>query len=65
MRTTDTIREQSLSIVECDVPAEMTLHEYRHGRREPSRWERARVGLLGAGFVGIVTETWLAHRKAR
>jgi hypothetical protein len=64
MSTTDTIREQSLSIVECDVPDGMTLREYRDGRCRPSRWEKARLGLLGAGVVGLVAETWATRRRS-
>ena len=57
-------------VVECDIPAELTIAEYRRARREspsqaPSRWEKARVGLLGAGVVGLVAETLLAHRSSR
>jgi len=65
MSTTDTIREQSVSIVECDVPAGMTLREYRDRNARPSRWEKARVGLLGAGILGLVAETWFTQRGSR
>ena len=57
-------------VVECDIPIEPTIAEYRQARREPtsgapSRWEKARVGLLGAGVVGLVAETLRAHRSSR
>ena len=53
-------------VVECDIPAELTIAEYQESRSQtPSRWEKARVGLLGAGVVGIVAETFLARRSSR
>lgn len=67
MTTTETIREQSISVVECDIPARMTLRDYREGRpcRPASRWERTRVGMLGAGIVGRVAATWVTRRSGR
>jgi len=53
-------------VVESDIPADLTIAEYQEARRrEPSRWEKARVGLLGAGVVGLVAETLLARRSSR
>ncbi len=64
--TTQTVRDQGVMVVECDIPAELTIAEYRASRRhEATRWEKTRVGLLGAGVVGIVAETLLAHRSSR
>jgi hypothetical protein len=64
--TTHTIQEQGVMVMECDIPAEMTIAEYRAQRNsKPSRWEKARVGLLGAGVVGLVAETLIAHRSSR
>jgi hypothetical protein len=46
---TTQLREHSVSVIASDVPAEMTLAEYRKSRRCPhDRRERVRVGVLGA-----------------
>jgi hypothetical protein len=64
--TTQSVRDQGVMVVECDIPADLTIAEYKAERRRgASRWEKARVGLLGAGVVGIVAETLLAHRSSR
>ena len=53
-------------VEECDIPADLTIAEYLEARpRAPTRWEKARVGLLGAGVVGLVAETLLARRSSR
>ena len=65
-RTTQTIRDQGVMVVECDIPADLTIAEYRAERgARPTRWEKTRVGLLGAGVLGIVAETLLTHRSSR
>ncbi len=33
--------------------------------RRPTRWEKARVGILGAGVLGLIAETILTQRWAR
>ena len=64
--TTQTIQDQAVMIVESDIPADLTIAEYRARRQQgPSRWERARVALLGAGVVGLLAETVRAHRAPR
>ncbi len=64
--TTQTIREQAIAVIECDVPEGVTLGEYRAlNCHRPSRWEKARVGILGAGIVGILAETVLSQRAVR
>jgi hypothetical protein len=64
--TTELIREQAVLALESDVPAGMTLGEYRRSRvPAPTRWERARPGLLGLGLVGLLVETLHAQRGAK
>ena len=64
--TTKTIQDRGVMVVECDIPADLTIAEYKAGRaQQPTRWEKTRVGLLGAGVLGIVAETFLAHRSSR
>lgn len=62
--TTRSIQEQSVQMMECDIPDGVTLSDYRSARehRGPSRWERTRVGLLGAGLLGLVAETLRGRR---
>ena len=63
---TETVRDRSFAPLECDIPPEMTMDEYRARKPQPaSRWEKARVGILGAGLVGLVAETLLRSRASR
>ncbi len=45
--TTDTIRSQSVLLVQCDIPQELTIAEYRAARPkdEPARRKRGRSRL--------------------
>lgn len=64
--TTETIHSQAVATIECDIPEGITLAEYRHGRcAGPSRWEKARVGILGVAVVGLVADTLLTLRVTR
>ena len=64
--TTQTIQDRDVMVVECDIPDGLTIAQYQAGRqRAPSRWEKARVGVLGAGVLGLVAETFMAHRSSR
>jgi hypothetical protein len=62
--TNNTIRERSYAVMESDLPEGVTLARHRSDRgRGPTRWEKARLGILGAGLVGLVAETVLTHRR--
>jgi hypothetical protein len=61
--TTHTLRERSMAVMASDIPEDLTLSKYRSARRGPSRWEKARVGILGAGLLGLVAETVLSQRR--
>lgn len=64
--TTETIRSQATATVECDIPDGMSIRDYRARRSaQPTRWEKARVGILGAGVIGLIAETVLTQRSAR
>jgi hypothetical protein len=66
MTTTETIHSQAIATLECDIPEGMTIRDYRSSRcRRPSRWEKARVGILGAGVIGLIAETVLTQRTTR
>ena len=42
--TTEIVRDQAFLVMGCDIPAGMTIPEYRAQRpRRPGRWERARA----------------------
>jgi hypothetical protein len=44
--TTDTIRSQSVLLVQCDIPQELTIAEYRAARpKDESRRKRGRPRL--------------------
>ena len=45
--TTDTIRSQSVLLVQCDIPQELTIAEYRAARPkdDPTRRKRGRARL--------------------
>lgn len=51
--TTALLRERALAPLASDIPVGMTIAEHRQRRATPSRWERARVAILGSSAVGI------------
>jgi hypothetical protein len=55
--TTNNIHRQSVAVLHADIPADLTIAEYRSRRAGPTRWEKARIGILGAGLVGLLAET--------
>ncbi len=55
---TESIREESISVLSRDLGAGTIAR-----RAGPSRWERARVGLLGASLVGLVLELLVERRR--
>lgn len=54
---TESIREESLSVLTRDLGTGPIAR-----RAGPSRWEKARVGLLGASLVGLLVEILVGRR---